>query len=244
MDFYVITRRGEDHIRVNDICTWRFNLVKVTTSCIKRAMKIGRTWVHAFDLYFNHFLAHETRKCNYQLWWFSPFRYFLLVSVSCSHQEVVVFHYKIKHWVVIVPCLKLKTKTIRIPETFLENSRWFWIHATIHAYHNSTIIFFSYHDCSVNRYRVDIMTHQNLRLEKCWKLFRAFFVIFPLLLGIRAFSFVLLLFTLNHDYSVCWFIFFLEYLCSPLYKPSWVPWASLPCDLAMLYWNIFINGKK
>ena len=30
-----------------------------------------------------------------------------------------------------------------------------------------------YHDCSINWWRVVIMTHQNLRLGKCWKLFWA-----------------------------------------------------------------------
>ena len=32
---------------------------------------------------------------------------------------------------------------------------------------------FWYHDCSINWYRVVIMTHQSLRLGKCWKLFWA-----------------------------------------------------------------------
>ena len=51
--------------------------------------------------------------------------------------------------------------------TYFANETW-------QQYVHQWLVIFLYLDCN-KRYRVIIMIHQNLRLGKCWKLFRAFF---------------------------------------------------------------------
>jgi len=64
--------------------------------------------------------------------------------------------------------------------------------------------FFWYHDCSINWYRVVIMTHQNLRLGKCWKLFWATLsgqqIVFPNIDG---------LFEINRPWNILSYLFLL-----------------------------------
>ena len=63
---------------------------------------------------------------------------------------------------------------------------------------------FWYHDCSVS-WRVAIMTHRNLRLGKCWKLFWATLIRMCCTLPVP--PIIKPLAIAGEEYSVCWLVF-------------------------------------